>query len=317
MSTPGAAASASPVSHYQPTAARLHVVSGKGGVGKTLVATALARHLAATGEPTLLVSFEPAGVAHPCLEGPVEYQPRAVAANLSIARVDARAALREYVRRKMSLSLVYEGVLANPLVGRFLDALPLFDELMCLGKLYDLTTHPDSPFAHVVFDAPASGHCQRLLSVPEVAVNTLVAGPVYHSAGLILEMLRDPALTELIVVTLPEETPVRETLELHSYARDQAQLARAVTVVNRCVAATVRSEELALLDSAQQPGLEPLLTALRLERSIAAEQAVQLAQLRSGLGGASAVLLQLPELIAADDAELAVALQQQLAALLT
>ncbi|MGI9326993.1 MAG: ArsA-related P-loop ATPase [Pseudomonadales bacterium] len=267
----------------KPHQAKLQIVSGKGGVGKTLVAAALAQRLAAQGEKTLLVSFEQRPIEHPFLGITAAYKPQQMTQRLWLSRVDARQALLEYVRRKVSFSLIYEGMLANPVTQKFLDALPLFDELMCLGKLYDLTTHPDSGFDRVVFDAPATGHCRILLNVPAVASATLAAGPIHHSSQQILSMLRDPALAELVIVTMAEETPVREALELREFAVEEAQIACSTFWVNRFVECHIdeATQHQVRAAATQTPSLAPIAQALDLEQSIAEDQAQQIAKLRA------------------------------------
>jgi anion-transporting ArsA/GET3 family ATPase len=282
---------------------KLHLVSGKGGVGKTWVAAALARHLAAQGARTLFVSFDDTADTHPVFGCPLGYEPVAVAPNLSVSRVEARAALLEYVRRRMTFSMVYEAAISNPLVGRFLSALPIFEELMCLGKLYDLSTDPDSPWDQVVFDAPATGHCQILLNIPKVAAKTLVAGPIYRSALEIQQMLTDPTIAQLLIVTLPEETPVREAQQLASYAQSEAGLRCPAFLVNRVLpdrfstADTVQLQ--AQLDACTERWAEPVAQALALDTAVAGEQRGQLASLQAVAQDLAMRVLELPELVEA------------------
>lgn len=214
---------------------RLHIVSGKGGVGKTLVATALAKQFSEQGEKTLLIDLSDASAPAGVLGVAPTYVPRPVTDNLHVSRLDARESVKEYVKRKMSFSFAYRGLLENSAVQKFLDALPLFDELMALGKLYDHVTGAQSPYQRVVFDAPATGHAKLLLNVPSVAVDTLKAGPIYESAGKILSLLRDPDRCELIVAALPEETPVREALELIEDAQQRLGIRCDRVVLNRCI----------------------------------------------------------------------------------
>ena len=140
-------------------AERLVIVSGKGGVGRSAVAAAIATCLAQK-EPTVLVSFDNQDAPHPFLGVSLAYEPVTVAPNLSALRVDALEAVREYVRRKIPFSGLYDSFLKSRMFCDFAEAAPGFHELMCLGKIYDLVTA--SEFRRVVFDAPATG--QRKLS---------------------------------------------------------------------------------------------------------------------------------------------------------
>lgn len=283
---------------------KLHLVSGKGGVGKTWVAAALSRHLAAQGARTLFVSFDDAPDTHPVFGCPLGYEPVAVAPNLSVSRVEARSALLEYVRRRMTFSMVYEAAIRNPLVGRFLSALPIFEELMCLGKLYDLTIDPDSPWDQVVFDAPATGHCQILLNIPQVAAKTLVAGPIYRSALEIRQMLTDPSIAQLLIVTLPEETPVREAQQLAGYAQSEAGIRCPAFLVNRMLpdrfSAADTAQLQAQLEACATPWAAPMAEALALDTAVVREQHGQLASLQAVARDLAMRVLALPELVEAN-----------------
>jgi anion-transporting ArsA/GET3 family ATPase len=276
-----------------PTSApRLTIVSGKGGVGRSLVAAALASRLADAGARTLLIAHDDGATAHPAFDIALRYEPQAVGHNLDASRVDAERALAEYLKKSTPFAFFYQGVLANPAVRRMFDALPLFDELFCLGKLYDLVCG-DKPYERVVFDAPATGHCRIMLNVPRVAVATLAGGPVLTNATRIRTMLEDPGLTELRIVTLAEATPVREALELHAFAQGIG-ISSSRVIVNRTVTASVGESELERIDrfALVCPDALPLARAARLERSIAVEQAGHIRELEA----AGLVVERLPEL---------------------
>src|SRR5262245_5029374 len=87
----------------------LLVVSGKGGVGKSALATSLARLSARQGKRTVLVTLDTHEERHPFLDVPLTYRPRRVSERLSVARVDAFEAMTDYARSRMPFSALYEG----------------------------------------------------------------------------------------------------------------------------------------------------------------------------------------------------------------
>ncbi len=258
----------------------LQIVSGKGGVGKSVVAAAIAERHARSGKRTLLISYDQIGQEHPVYGVVTGYEPKRVGTSLDVSTIDAHLALKEYVKRKMAFSFAYLPILENPAVIRLFDALPLFTELLSLGKLYDLIGD-ESPYEHIVFDAPATGHCRILLRVPEVACKTLIAGPIYENARKIRGMLEDPAQAELVVVTLPEETPLREARELVEFARDEAGVTCSALLINRCRQVRFSDRELADLGAwrARSAEADKLVALAQFDTELATNQAQQVTAL--------------------------------------
>lgn len=261
---------------------RLIVVSGKGGVGKTVIASAIADLCARVGggkaEKTVLVSFDGQTDRHPIFDVPLTYEPREAGQNLWVMRVDAFAAIHEYVRRKVPFSGLYDTFLKSRMFRDFAEAAPGFEELMCLGKLYDLAT--DSGFSKVVFDAPATGHLKTLIDVPEATLKAVLVGPLNHNARRIQDLLMNPEQTRVILTTLAEEMAVREALELETFLKDR-RIRVGPTIVNQRVPARFGTEEIDALASITEPGpaLVAAIEAARSESELAASQAASLSLL--------------------------------------
>src|SRR5207244_926396 len=121
----------------------------------------------------------------------------------------------------------------NRLVGYFLRFVPSLQELVMLGKiLFHLREkRPDGSyrFDRIVIDAPATGHAITFLSVPQVVVDTVPPGPLANDATWMRDLLVDPQTTGAVLVSLPEELPVNETLELHQALTTRVKLTTAVT----------------------------------------------------------------------------------------
>jgi anion-transporting ArsA/GET3 family ATPase len=191
-------------------------VTGKGGVGKSTISVALARALAARGRRVLLALCEPGPSAHLLGVARVGTQIQSIAGGLSAVVLEPNVAVREYGE------LVLPNVLASALVGNrysrtFLAAVPGLNPWAMLGKAWYHTTEQESGrtrFDHVVFDGPATGHALQMLRVPKVITLATAPGVLKRDAESAWAMLTDPKQAKIVVVTVPELSPVQETLEL-------------------------------------------------------------------------------------------------------
>ncbi len=230
------------------TSHRLIIVTGKGGVGKTVLAAALARLSAEDGLNTVLVTLDTRDERHPLLDVPLEYTPYQVAPLLAVTRVDAFEAVSEYARRTLPFSMLYEGFFRSRTFRDFATAAPGFEDLMCLGKLYNLAA--ESEFDRVIFDAPATGHFCQLLEVPGATQRAVQVGPLNHNARKIQDLLLDGDRTHVLVATLAEEMPVREALEIIEVCRG-LRMSIGPALINRRLSRPV--------SAAEQTALEGLL----------------------------------------------------------
>jgi arsenite-transporting ATPase len=271
---------------------RLIVVSGKGGVGKTVIASAIADFLARgggragtsgrpPGEKTVLVSLDAQLDRHPIFDVPLTYEPEEAANNLWVMRVDASSAMREYVRRKVPFSGMYETFLKSRMFRDFAEAAPGFEELMCLGKIYDLAT--DSGFGKVVFDAPATGHLKTLIDVPAATLKAVLVGPLNHNARRIQDLLMDPDRTRVVLATLAEEMAVREAMELEAFCRER-RVGVGPMIVNQRVLERFGEDEVAAMASVTEPGpaLAIAMDAARREHQLASSQNESMTLLNKG-----------------------------------
>ena len=261
-------------------ARRLVVLTGKGGVGKSVVGAALALAARARGKRVLLVEVAAPLEAARRLGGPpsrgreVEALPGLFTLNL-----DPRAVMDEYVRHVVKLDLVARRVLASPIYARFFAAAPGLKELMVLGKVMVLEEARAGRLSReplydlVVLDAPATGHGLAYLKVPLAASLAVPVGPIGHNARRILALLRDPGRTALVIVATPEEMAAVEALELARAARDEARIEPQALVLNACHERRFSDEDEAAVlrlagsdeDAELEPGV-PLQAAVRAAR---------------------------------------------------
>lgn len=197
---------------------RFVVVAGKGGVGRTTLSLLVGRCAAARGKRTLV-----------CLVGaPPRYQEvlgglaiggeaREVTAGLHVINLDPVSAREEYGLMILKSPTLHRLVFGSRIVRAFLDAVPGLAEWAMLGKATYHALHRagDRPgYDLVVFDSPATGHGLDVLSLPAAIVASVPAGRIRDEALERVRLMGDPRRCEVVPVTLPEEMPVSEAIEL-------------------------------------------------------------------------------------------------------
>jgi anion-transporting ArsA/GET3 family ATPase len=215
---------------------RLVVVTGKGGVGKSTVAASLATLAARRGKKVLVAEVDARERVAPMLGGrPSGPVIRQVLPNISTVNVDPRHALEEYALMVVKVRAIYQAVFENRVVRFFLRAVPSLAETLMLGKILHEARSESGGRPRwdlVIVDAPATGHAVQLLGVPKALIDTVPAGPLRRDAEWMQALLTDPAKTSVVLVSLPEEMPVSETVELDAQVRDLLRIPRGPVFVN-------------------------------------------------------------------------------------
>ncbi|GAO02903.1 ArsA-related P-loop ATPase [Anaeromyxobacter sp. PSR-1] len=280
---------------------RLLVVTGKGGVGKTTVCAALALLAARAGKRVLVCEVNATRERVAPLLGAPASGPfvREALPGIFTVNVTPHEAMREYGLMVLKFRTIYEAVFENRLVRYFLRMVPGLAELVMLGKVLHEVRAEDGGRPRwdlVLLDAPATGHAVQLLRVPSALVDTVPAGPLRHDAEWMQALLVDPARTGVALVTLPEEMPVNEVIELDGLVRGELGMAVAALVVNAMPPARFDAREAAELArlAAAPPPLGPAAEAGRIQALRAEAAGRYLVRARAALDLPTTVLPLLP-----------------------
>jgi anion-transporting ArsA/GET3 family ATPase len=226
--------------------ARLLVVTGKGGTGKTTVAAGLAVAAAGRGRRVLVAEVEGRqGLAGLFGRDALDHREAPVAEGVHALAVDPDESLREYLDRYGFAPLARLLTWAH--LNRFITAAaPGLGDVLLVGKVWEAATREARPrsggggplpggsgaYDLVVLDAPPTGRVVPFLRAPETVAELARVGPIRHQADRVRDLLDDPARTAVLLTCLPEELPVTETLEGVAALRE-AGLPVAGVVANR------------------------------------------------------------------------------------
>jgi anion-transporting ArsA/GET3 family ATPase len=206
--------------------------------------------------------------------------------NLWAVDVRPAEAMREYALMILKFEAIYNAVFENRLVRHFLRFLPSIQELVILGKILFHLREKERDgswrFDVIVVDAPATGHALSFLSVPQVLLDTVPAGALQKEAKMMRDLLVDPAVTAAVLVSLPEEMPVNETIELAQALESKVKVVPQLVVLNHFIEGRFTPDDLTAL-AGDSPRLLELARAhfnreqlsldskARLERGVKAE----------------------------------------------
>ncbi len=220
------------------------MVVGKGGVGKSTVSGGLASLAAARGKRTIVAEMNGAETMCALFDRePIGYEVDELAPNLFTLSIRAEDAIEEYLVRMLRFRILYEVVFRNRYIGPFMNGVMGLSDLISVGKVMDLEwertdgshgEESEAPRAWdlVIVDAPATGHGLSLLHAPQSMMDVTRVGPLFNNARSIRDLLADRERTAAVIVTLAEEMPVSETIELARRLRERSDVGIDGIVVN-------------------------------------------------------------------------------------
>jgi arsenite/tail-anchored protein-transporting ATPase len=213
------------------------IVAGKGGVGSSTVAAALSVMAATAGADVLLIAVDGKPGLGPLLGGaPLSSSEQVLRTVSGGGKIRGRTippaqAFGDYLDLKGVGSVVRRAASAASL-DLVAAATPGLEHLLVLGKIKELERTRVADL--IIVDAPPAGHAAPFLRSATALRRTVASGPIRTQADEVSEMLADPQRTQALLVTLAEETPINEVIELAYDIEEDLGIALAPIVVNAC-----------------------------------------------------------------------------------
>jgi anion-transporting ArsA/GET3 family ATPase len=224
------------------------LVTGKGGTGKSTLVAALAALAARRRGGAVAVEFS----AHQRLPDLIARD-----SGVTVVKIDLDMAVEPALRRLVNIPMLTQAVLRNRVVRQFIRTSPAMREMIVLDELRALVDESTARHTPVIVDLPSTGHALSFLDTPRAVSRMFRIGPIAHAAERVQRLLLDGKRCEMVTITLPEELPVNETLELLRKARQMGIAARTV-VVNQVPAMLLHASDRPLLEVLQRESEEAL-----------------------------------------------------------
>jgi anion-transporting ArsA/GET3 family ATPase len=222
-------------------------VTGKGGVGKSTVAAAVALKKANEGARVLLVEIGDQSFYKDYFGLPkVGFEPTKIQNNLSVALWTGQNCLREYIIYLIKVEALYKLFFENAVMKAFVNVAPALPELAIMGKATSGPRKhgPKLPFDCLVIDCFATGHFMALIGAPSGMAEAVSFGPMGEQSRGIDAILRDPKICKYYLVSLLEELPVKETEELYDHLKEKFGITADI-ILNKCLEGKIASSEFA------------------------------------------------------------------------
>jgi arsenite-transporting ATPase len=244
---------------------RIHLITGKGGVGRTTIAGALARAAALEGRRVLLAETGEPGDEHSAVgrtfhRHQLTDTPERVAPGIDACQLRATTGHERFAEAVIPAGPVFASVLRSKPLRRFMAAAPSFHELGILYHFLTLAELRDGRggprYDAVIVDMPATGHALALSALPEIVLRVVPRGPIAEAMRRGQRLIGDARLSGAWVVTLPETLPVTEAVELVEGLRATAVPVRGI-ILNRTLEDPFDAEERALVEAMVARGRIP------------------------------------------------------------
>jgi anion-transporting ArsA/GET3 family ATPase len=253
-------------------------VAGKGGVGKTTVTATIATAGARTGMRVLIVEVEGKSGLASCFGRPaLAYEEAELAPGIRGRTLTPERALVEYLEDR-GLHRISRRLVRSGAVDVVATAVPGMKDILVLGKVKQLEQGRAADL--IVVDAPAAGHAITFLLSARGLLDAVRVGPVRKQAEDVIGMLSDPARSQVVLVTTPEELPVNELVDTAFALEDRVGVALAPVVMNGCYSSrslpsdttTLRAAAAAAGETVPTDEVDALAAAAQLHDVLAARQ---------------------------------------------
>lgn len=201
---------------------KAHFITGKGGVGKSLISAVLARHLSQVNENNgsriLLAELNEHSFLQDYLNlKRISYKPTKWRDGIDVSQWSPQECLKEYALHLLKVEALYKLFFENPVSRSLIQVAPGLEELALLGKVTSSPRHHGPPmnYDQLVIDSFSTGHFLSLFRAPAAMAEAIQFGPMGEQSRGIDKWIRDAEFTQVHIATIAEELPITETIELY------------------------------------------------------------------------------------------------------